>query len=269
MSVSSADIDRIISLINKGDVEALKSENFDQFQYQGFNPLKIVQSLHKIKIAKNISDSDFISAVFKMVAIGLIKGSVNDENIKKMSDEGQSELTALIAEYGIKKGGGKRESSSVITFPRVMATFPDIAIRMAKVIGAKEFTGGPMLSTRLPYYLQVQVFPAVIPRQLNKEAKKMLLTASLCYTIDQSVQISRLQDPDLKKLASDQSRFTMVGHSSPVPSAEIRLSVFNKLSLSADYDRIVDVLRTYKAKVDDAIEIMEKVEFVRQITELR
>jgi len=267
MTASSVDIERIISLINKGDVEALKAEDFDQFQYQGFNPIKIVQALYRVKQEKSVSDSDFVNAIFRMVAIGMIKGSVNDHNITKMSDEGKSQLTSMIAEYGIKKGGGRGESSSVITFPRVMATFPDIAVRMAKIIGAKEFSGGPMLSTRLPYYLQVQVFPAVIPRSFNKDAKRMLLTASLCYTIDQSTQISNIKDPDLKALASTQGNFTMVGHNSPVPSAEVRLSIFNKLPLSADYNKIVSVLRDYKDKIDPSFEIMDMSEFVRHVTE--
>jgi hypothetical protein len=269
MATSNVDIERIIALINKGDVEALKAEDYDQFQYQGFNPIKIVQALYKVKKDKSINDSDFVHDVFRMVAIGMIKGSVNDHNITKMSDEGKSQLTSLIAEYGIKKGGGRGESSSVITFPRVMATFPDIAVRMAKVIGAKEFSGGPMLSTRLPYYLQVQVFPAVIPRHLDKDAKKMLLTASLCYTIDQSTQISNLKDPDLKALASTQSNFTMVGHNSPVPSSEVRMSVFNKLSLSADYDKISSVLQDYKSKIDNSFDIMDKATFVKCITEVK
>jgi hypothetical protein len=266
MSVSRADIEKIIQIINSGDVESLKSEEFDQFQYQGFDPLKIVQTLYKIKTEKSISDADFMRDIFTMVAIGMIKGNVNDHNMTKMSDEGQKGIQSLEGKYGLKRGGGKSRPSNEVTYPRVMATFPDISIRMVKVIGPKEFRGGPMVSTRLPSYLQVQVFPAVIPRDLGDNAKRSLLTASLCYTIDQSIQISNIQKPDLKALAQNQLNFTMVGHNSPVPFPDVRKSVFSSLPLSADFNKIESVLKTYKEKIDGTFEIPTREQFITDVT---
>lgn len=265
MSISRADLERIIQVVNSGDVESLKAEVFDQFQYQGFDPYKIVQTLLKIKKDKSISDTDFRTHIYTMVAIGMIKGSVNEHNITKMADEGQQGIKDLSQRYNVKMGGGRGQPSGVITYPRIMATFPDIAIRLVKVIGPKEFRGGPMLSTRLPSYMQVQVFPAIIPRDIGENAKRVLLTASLCYSIDQSVQISRLQNPDLKALAATQSNFVNVGHNSPVPSPEIRKNIFSGLSLSSDYDSIISVLHDYKSKVDDAFVIPTKAAFITDI----
>lgn len=269
MSTTRADLEKVLELINKGDVEALKSEEFDQFQYQGFDPMKIVQSLAKSKADGNIDDVQFKNDVYKMVAIGIIKGSVNDHNMTKMSDDGKGDLNTLMKTYGIAKGGGRGKASSVITFPRVMATFPDIAVRLVSVIGPKEFNGGPLLSSRLPHFLKVQVFPAVIPRNLHADAKKMLLTASLCYSIDQTTQISQLKSPDLKQLAATQGNFTMVGHQSPVPSAGVRSGVFKTLKVEESYGAILSVLRDYKEKVDPSFNIIDEKAFKEQIEALK
>lgn len=261
MSYSKVDIERIIQLVNEGDVEALKAEEFDQFQYQGFDPYRIVDSLNKVKINKTISNDNFQKDIFTMVAVGMIKGSVNAHNIEKMSDAGKNDLRDLISKYGIKMGGGKGQAAGIITFPRVMATFPDIALRLVKVIGAKEFRGGPMLSTRLPEFLEVQVFPAIIPRDTDSDVKRMLLTASLCYSIDQTVQISQLQNPELKQLASSQANYTNIGHNSPVPSEVVRKKVFNELPIADNYSKIVSVLQDYKDKVDTSFIIMSETQF--------
>jgi hypothetical protein len=262
MSISNADIDNLLSLINKGDIESLKSEDFDQFQYQGFDPIQIVRALLKVKNNEKLDDDMFRKDVYVMVAIGMIKGSVTDKNLGKMSDKGKSDVEKIMKMYGIVKGGGRGQPAGTITFPRVMATFPDIAVRMVSVLGAKDFRGGPMLSSRLPGYLKVSVFPAVIPRDLDASAKRMLLTANLCYSIDQSVQISELKDYDLKQLAATQANFTMIGHQSPVPKLEVRKSVFASLPVSSDYEVIASVLKDYKRDVDPSFDIMEEKAFL-------
>jgi hypothetical protein len=264
MAASRSDIEKIIQLINSGDVETLKSEEFEQFQYQGFDPYKIVETLLKVQTDKSISNENLMKDVFSMVAVGMIKGSITKKNKDKMSEAGKAQITELSAKYGIKEGGGRGQPSHVITFPRMMATFPDISIRLVKVIGPKEFRGGPMNSSRLPSYMQVQVFPAIIPKDIGLGAKKMLMTASLCYSVDQSVQISQItiaDDSHLKKIANDQIKFTQVGHTSPVPSADVRKTVFGKLSIKEDYPAIVSVLQDYKTKIDTTFVILSAADF--------
>lgn len=262
MSLSRSDLDSLIQLVNSGDLDRLRTEDYEQFQYQGFDPMKIVESLAKIQKQDNISSTDLVQDIFKMIAIGIIKGSVNNRNINKMSGEGQTTVKALENRYKIKREGGKGQSSGVITFPRLMATFPDLTVKMAKKIGPKEFRGGPMNSPRLPYYLQVQVFPSIIPRALNERTKHFLKIASLCYTIDQSIQISRLIKPDLKQVAATQMNFTNIGHTSPVPSEQNRKQLFKSLPLSDDYHSILDVVSDYKTHIDQSLDIPSRQDFV-------
>lgn len=182
-----------------------------------------------------------------------------------MSDSGKTELREMIAKYGIKMGGGQGLASNVITFPRVMAAFPDIAVRLVSVVGPKVFSGGPMGSSRLPEYMQVQVFPAVIPRDLDSDVKTTLMVASLCYSIDQTIQISQMQGPNLKELSATQSNFTNISHRSPVPAEDVRKKVFNGLSLAKDYSKIRMVLESYKANVDPGFDIMSENQFKKML----
>jgi len=265
MAPSEADIDRILSLINEHDIESLKKEDYDQFQYQGFDPYRLVQALYDMKEQKVIDDKIFAEDICRMVAIGLIKGNVNDHNITKMTDNGQADLKVLMEKYGIKKGGGKGLAAGVVTFPRVMATFPDIAVRMTGVLGGKEFRGGPFNSFVLPKSMQVQVFPSVIPLDLDQHVKEFFLTACLCYSIDQTVQITRNEKPDLVALAATQFPFVNLSHQSPLPKSPVRKKVFNQLGLPGSYSMISQVVQTYKDKVDSSIQVISESDFKRAL----
>jgi hypothetical protein len=238
-------IERILTLLSKKDITTLKSEDFDKFQYQGFDPFKIVQSLLEVKNQKNLSDADFENDVITMIAIGLIKGNVNSNNEKKMSDEGQSSLKDLKIRYAIRHGGGKGQPGKVITYPRVMATFPDVAVRMAIKLGPKDFPGGPFNSMRLPIYMRVQIFPAVIPKNLDPIAKEFLLLASLCYGVDQTVALRKLNVTDVKPIVSSQRSFIELSHRSPVATDESRITLFKELNGPQNYGKISSVLHDY------------------------
>jgi len=269
MSISQADIENVINLLRNFSVDDLKQEDYDIFQYQGFDPMKVIQAFIKVKNDKNISDDEFISDICKLSAIALIKGSVNSNNIKKMSAEGQKEVKALSSKYGIKMGGGKGQASNVVTFPRIMASFPDLSVRIANKLGGKDFSGGPLLTTRLPQYMKIQVFPGVIPRNLDEEAKKFLLVASLCYSIDQTIQISRMKDPDVKAVASTQNNFVLISHTSPVPVEDARSEVFKSLHIDRDFDDIMKVIKTYTEKIDSDYKPISKSEFQKAVKAIK
>jgi hypothetical protein len=263
MATNTADIDRLLSLINAKDIETLKKEDYDIFQYQGFDPYRLVQALSEMKSAKNISDESFSDDICKMIAIGLIKGNVNEHNLTKMTDAGQKDIKELSERYSIdiSKGSGKGKPADVVTFPRVTATFPNIAVRFTKVLGGKEFRGGPFQSYLLPDVMQIQVFPSVIPVELEKNVKEFFLTAALCYSIDQTIQISRMEDVDLQSLVSTQFPYVNLSHNSPLPKTDVRRQTFNQLGLPDKYEEICRVVRIYQDKIDKSMTIISLKEY--------
>jgi len=255
MAPSTSDVDRILTLINSKDINALSKEDYDIFMYQGFDPYKLLFALIELKESKAIDDKLFSDDVCKMVAIGLIKGNVNEHNKTKMSETGQKDLTTLMSKYDIKSGGGKGKPAHVITFPRVMATFPDIAVRLTKVLGGKEFRGGPFKSYLLPDCMKIQVFPSVIPDKLEKPVKSFFLTAALCYSVDQTIQISNIDKPNVVDLCATQFPFVNISHTSPLPKQDTRRQVFNQLGLPAEYANLLSVVTEYKSTVDQSVVI--------------
>jgi len=109
--------------------------------------------------------------------------------------------------------------------------------------------------------MQVQVFPSVIPTDLEKSVKSFLLTASLCYSLDQTIQISKLTDPDLKKLASEQYPYVNLSHNSPLPKADTRKQTFNQLGLPGKYNDILKVVTKYKEIIDPELEVVSEKEY--------
>jgi hypothetical protein len=261
MAPTQADIDRILNLINSKDIEILKKEDYEQFQYQGFDPYRLLQALMQMKEGKAISDEAFSDDICKMVAIGLIKGNVTPHNITKMTDAGRKDLKSLMDKYSIKEGGGKGQAAGVITFPRVVATFPDIAVRFTKVLGGKEFRGGPFQSHELPDVMKVQVFPSVIPMNLERKVKEFFLCASLCYSIDQTIKISQIAKPELKILIPVQQPFINLSHNSPLPKADVRRQTFNQLGLPDKYHMILRVVQVYITEYDKSMVVPSENEY--------
>jgi hypothetical protein len=261
------DVERILTLINNADIRTLKAEDFDIFQYQGFNPMKIVESLLKVKNKKSMSDAELQEDIMKMVAIGQIKGNITEKNKTKMSDEGQTMLNSLQAKYDIKYGGGKNQPSSVITFPRITATFPDLAVKLAGILGPRDYPGGPFLTSRLPAPMRVQVFPSIVPKSLESKIKTFFLKASLCYSVDQTHAFPSTGKKDPKQLISIQAQFVLLSHNSIVPKEEVRTILFKSLSFTTDYNAIVSVLTDYK-KYDNEYEIPTLGEFTSAINAL-
>jgi hypothetical protein len=261
MSFSKANVDRILTLLNDEDISKLKKEDYDIFQYQGFDPYRLVEALIEVKDKKSINDGDFMKDIQQMVAIGLIKGNVNGHNITKLSPDGKKGIEDIMKKYGILMGSGKSQPAGTITFPRIMAAFADIAVRMVPIVGGKEFRGGPFRSFLLPEPMMVQVFPAVIPLDLDKKVKVFLLTACLCYSVDQTVTIKRLDKFDVKVLAAEQFKYVNLGHTSTLPRPAVRKQCFNQMGLPAKYSMIKTVVDLYKEQVDDQIDIPSENEY--------
>jgi hypothetical protein len=135
-----------------------------------------------------------------------------------------------------------------------MAAMPDLTHKVILVCGPRDYPGGPFLSGRLPKYMRIQTFPAIIPSGLAESAKMFLLKACLCFSVDQTSAIANRKGEDAKILMSEQGPFTMTSHNSPVPKESDRVAIFKTLPLESDYSSIAEVVRDY-AKLDKTFDI--------------
>lgn len=251
---SNSEIYALVSnAINAIDITTFDLERVNIFKYEGFDPLAIAVSLYDKKTEMSLSDSDFANDIVDMIGLGIYKGSVNSHNLKKMSGIGKGRAEDLMKRYDIKSAKpGSATNSKLVTFPRIMAAFPQYTIQLTIRLGGKDYIGGPMQSYELPDCMKSQVFPSILPIELDKDLKTFLMRASIAYGIDQTVAIANKQSrgKDLFTLFKEQERWTLIAANSSVPPNEDRLNLFRSLKL--DYIAINKVVSVLKGKVPEA-----------------
>jgi hypothetical protein len=219
--------------------ELLNEQVVLDFSYVGFDPNTILKSIISRGRAAKRSKDEIKSDIADMCTIAAIKGSITENNLKKMSDGGKRFYEKIEARYGLKKGGSKGVAPDVITIARVGAAFPGsmMKILMKRPDLAKKFSG-PFGSKVLPSYLRHQSTAACIPESLNQNAKDFLLGIITAFTSDQSKVISKDKKRTPLEIYENQENFINQTHSSSYPSEKVRKSIFSSWTLIADFDKL-------------------------------
>jgi len=227
------------------------------FQYVGFDPNVIMRSIISKGRSAGRTNAAIMSDIAKLCTIAVIKGSITDTNLKKMSDAGKIAYGQLEAIYNLKKGGSKGVDPDVITVARVGAAFPGSIskILMQRPDFAKRFAG-PFGSKTLPPYLRHQSAAACIPETLSENLKGFLLGLVTAYTSDQSKVISKSKDK-ADELYDRQESFIMQTHSSLYPIEKVRKELFKTWTLVADYDKLNSVA-TNISKINKEFVVISK-----------
>jgi hypothetical protein len=219
--------------------ELLSEQVVLDFSYVGFDPNTILKSIISRGRAAKRSKDEIKSDIADMCSIAAVKGSITENNLKKMSDGGKRFYEKIEARYGLKKGGSKGVAPDVITIARVGAAFPGsmMKILMKKSDLAKKFSG-PFGSKILPSYLRHQSSAACIPESLGQNAKDFLLGIITAFTSDQSKVISRDKKRTPLEIYENQENFINQTHSSNYPSEKVRKSIFSSWTLIADFEKL-------------------------------
>jgi hypothetical protein len=237
--VTEADLEKFWEELDVLDLKTLLDDQvIKDFQYVGFNPDTILRSVIALGRAAKRDSAGIKKDIANMCTIAVIKGSVTDNNLKKMSDEGKRTYSTLEERYKLKRGGSKGMDPTVVTVARVGAAFPGSIMRILvnKPDLAKKFAG-PFGTKALPPYLRHQSAAACIPETLDEPTKSFLLGLITAFTADQSKVISRSKDkPD--ELFDRQENFVTQTYSSNHPTEEVRKSIFKQWTLDADYAKL-------------------------------
>jgi hypothetical protein len=236
------------------DIATLISEDvIKDFEYQGFNPDKLLKTIMSKGLGKGKNKSDIHKDIVDMVTIAVIKGSITDANLKKMSDQGKKSYQKYEDDYGLQRGGSKGKDPSHITVARVAAAMPGLVMKVLqkKPALSKQFAG-PFGTTSLPYYLRHQSAAACIPSNLESRTKDFLLGLITAFTADQTKALSKNKS-GAEELYDTQVNFVMTTHTSVHPGDAIRLEIFKKFSIENDYPKLAAVAAKVKKIKSDFV----------------
>lgn len=230
------------------DTNALSSEVIDSFKYQGFNPDEIMKSLMRKKKQSGVDNPTFLRDMSTLCALAVIKGSITDNNLKKMSDKGKEKYDELEKRYGITRGGGKGKPAEVITIARVAAAFPGKIVQMIqnKQVPGRQFVG-ELNTHKLPGVMQHQALAACVPQKMDDAARTYLLNLVTAYSVDQTRIISKVK-VDTATLLERQKQFTDTSHNGMYPPEAMRNAIMKRYNWNELFPMIAPVAEHIKSK---------------------
>jgi hypothetical protein len=251
VTVTEKALEQLWGEIERMDVSSLVDDQVIQdYEYKGFNANELLRTVLEKGLNAGRAMGDLQQDLINMVTIAVIKGSVTDKNLEKMSDQGKFSYKTLEDRYGLQKGGSQGKAANHVTIARIAAALPGVVLQVLKKkpILAKKFTG-PFKTTGLPYYLRHQASAACIPNSLPDRTKNFLLGIITAYTSDQSKALSKTKDGPAE-LFERQLQFVTTTNGSEHPSEISRKKLFLEFTLTTDYEKLSAVGANIKRSVE-------------------
>jgi hypothetical protein len=225
-------------------IESMSSSEIDPedlrvFEYEGFNPSAILKSMMLRKMSEKVSNEQFKTDIMILCGLAIIKGSINENNFKKMKKAGQDIYTRLAERYTIKMGSARGMEANYVTVSRIAAAFPGVIIDLLynNKVSARVF-GGPMKSSKLPAVMRHQAMAACVPKELGEPTKNFILGTITGFSVDQSLTLGSKKKVKKEDVIVDQANFIRVAHGSAFPSEAIRKAIFQKIPWRKHYDEM-------------------------------
>jgi len=239
MTSASSVYDLIASLDTSG-VEEFST----LFAYEGFNPEMVHAHFAKIMTSKGISNQEFTDDMRALITLGAMKGNYTMRNSAKISEQGRSKADSLYKKYELKQGSLMGDKKAII-LPRILSAFPELTTKVILKVPARDF--GPK-TAGLPKFMKNPVFPSLIPKAMNENAKHTLLWLYTIYSAEQSIVIAQEPKPDFATAYKTQKQFVNIAHNSTVPPEATRVSMFK-----GKLDEIVQAVSSHKDLKDGEI----------------
>jgi len=260
-SVTTLEVDAVFSdLDSETSVSSFDSSGIEGFDYVGFNPKIIMQSLIASAKAKGRTKDEMVKDMGLMAGIAHKKGSITSVNYGKLRPEGKTVYDNLAGIYGLKMGGSKGLGPDVVTIGRIGPTMPARILQML-IIGklqARKYPGVCKSST-LPDVLCSQALAPCIPTTLDSTVRDAILAICEAYSIDQTCTIAKGKKPKPEDVWQDQKQFIFTSFSSNYPSEDTRVRVFKLLLWDNIFPKIRPCIIAYKKLNEDVVEVDVKV----------
>jgi len=276
--VSNSDMMAVINLVEKVTEKQMGPVEFSIFDYVGFDPLMIArvfkayQSHYKDKEETTLSDIKF------SIAACLYMGNIQTKAMTRRIAEGRTKLEYLTRKYNVRLGStGTGIPAAALTFPRIAAAFPVMAIKMAVSVKVKSVLHD-FNTNNSPHYLRVMPFASICSSNMDQDLRTMLLEAVNAFSTDMSIAYEVGRCKKAKKeikydpiaMAQEQWAFIEVASNSPVPTEESRKALLTQLNISKDYAEISKIVRKYRSimgkKTEKEVEVLDEKEFSNRLT---
>ncbi|KAG0439787.1 hypothetical protein HPB47_016534 [Ixodes persulcatus] len=172
--------------ISPAIIEELKAA----YEYQGFDAKVVAEQMAARGVSKVHEKEGLKVGAYMdrltLVVIGLMRGANLDKVRKGMKEANKSKLDTLVRHYGLQS---KPVDTAAITLPRVIATFPGLAMDVLKVVEMEPVHHLTMtgLVENYPRQMMFSAFPSLIPRDIPD----VLLSAYLLYQHQVSLVINK------------------------------------------------------------------------------
>lgn len=279
-AISDETVEEVIKKVEALTDKDYSAVEFSIFDYIGFDPLMIARVMKAYQTHYKESDELLLSDIKFSIAACLYMGNLQAKAINRRGMEGRVKLEYLARKYGIRMGSqGTGIPSTALTFPRVAASFPVLAIRMAQKIPPKA-VNLEFRSILAPPYMRLTPFGSLCSAHMDSELRLLLLEACNAHGSDMAIAYEKGRQKKKNKgkeikydpvaIAHDQWAFMEIAAGSPVPSESVKKGLLTSLNLGKDYANIADLVKNYRAILQkqelDKVSVLSKEEFDNRLS---
>lgn len=249
-AVDRVDLQEIKEFVNTWSLKGQDMDSLAMFLYHGFDPTKVYSHMALIREemrVNNFTDEAFLEDVFHIVAIGVIKGSVSEKNVKGLDKAGQNRINELLGRWkldlSINKDSQRKQEG--ITFSRFALALPLQAVIVSQSYGRGMM--GPFHSSELPSIMLTPAFCSMIP--VARKISKPLLCGMNAYSSDLSSVLKganflqKMTEEQKKNIWSTQYSFTTTGLNSICLNSEQRFAAMVYFNVRVHFDNIMKVVK--------------------------
>lgn len=268
--VKSGEITSIVTLVVEVKVSVSDRILFSIFDYVGFDPEMVPKVLRAYQKFYKTSDDDLLSDIRFSLAAVLYMGNLQTKSMTRRALEGRTKIEYLVRKYNIRTGTTNAGlPAEVLTFPRIAAAFPVLAVRMANVLPPTAVS--ILFKGRLvPACMRLTPFASLCASGMGEKLQSFLLRVCNAHASDMALAYERGRckkakvdfKPQPKVVAEDQWAFMEVAAASTVPSDAQRKELLQELNLAQYYVNLKEVYTNYMAVTQDLD--AEKVETMSQ-----
>jgi len=205
--------------------------NPNDFDYLGFDPRILLETLLKRAKEKNVSKEQFYSDMSTLCVIGLKRGTMNTKNFGTTSESGKQRYSNLKATYKLVEVSAKNKAPDVVTIPRVIAAMAMLASKINSAHNLARVLNAGYNSQELPACMQHTGFGAIIP---SGPAGDIIADSYILHGIELSIVTKSAQD--FETAYSNQINFLNIARNSTLYTDKERWIACSLFGLAEKYE---------------------------------